>query len=148
MATFSERLKLLRKRARLTQPELAQKMGFSAGAVGNWESGANPPSRESLRKLAGILGTTEMFLSGESDIDAFTYKEEPVEYRATLQVSQIRTDLLQSLYDEFQKELADENTAMPRRRELLGLIAETANELKKRIPHETQTRRPEFESEG
>lgn len=134
MATFSERLKLLRKRARLTQPQLAEKMGFSPGAVGNWESGANPPSRESLRKLAGILGTTEMFISGESDIDAFTYREEPPEYRASLALSEIKTQELDRMFEDRQRELANPETPIERRRDLLGLIADMANELKKRIP--------------
>lgn len=134
MATFPERLKMLRERARLTQEQLADKLGISVGGVGNWESGLNMPTRVRMRKLALELGTTELFLSGESDIDSFTYAEEGPEYKASLQFSRMTPEELQFIFESRQKELADQKTGPERKRELLGIIAEVAGEMQKRIP--------------
>jgi len=139
MATFPERLKILRDRAGLTQQQIADKLDFSVGAVGNWESGLNMPSRASMRKIALLLGTTEMFLSGESDVDANAFIETNTEYSAALPFSRMTDHELDFIYSSRQKELS-ETTDPQRRRELFGSIADLANELKKRIPSEIESR--------
>ena len=48
----------MRKRAGLTQLELAAKMGVSGGAVAQWETNAAAPTASKLPKLAAILGCT------------------------------------------------------------------------------------------
>lgn len=67
MEHFSERLRWAREEAKLTQPELAQKLSISKGTVGNWESGQNYPGHDNLRRLADVLNVSESFLRGESD---------------------------------------------------------------------------------
>lgn len=138
MASFPERLKMLRLRAGLKQQHLADKLGFSVGAVGNWESGLNMPSRAAMRKIALLLGTTEIFLSGESDIDSNVFVEQSPEYRGTLRFSEMTLQELEYLFDSRQKELASAEINQERRRELLGSIADLANELKKRIPRDNE----------
>ena len=49
---FKDRLNKLRVDAGLSQVELAKKIGVSAGAIGNYESGARPPKPEIAARLA------------------------------------------------------------------------------------------------
>lgn len=133
MAKFSERLKMLRDRARLTQPELAEKVHVSKGAVGNWESGAHVPSRDKLREISAVLGTTENYLSGESDIEVGAFIERTTEYSGALRFAEMTQNELEFIFASRQQELSSERNPK-RRRELLGVISEVTGELKKRIP--------------
>ena len=60
MAEDTERRTLLqwRKRAWLTQAELAEKVGVSHYAVSNWETGIKKPRMGHMRKLAEVLGVS------------------------------------------------------------------------------------------
>ncbi|GAI39769.1 unnamed protein product, partial [marine sediment metagenome] len=51
----AKNLKKLRKRARLTQPQLAAKVGVSPSTVFRWEKGKNIPHPERLKKLNRIF---------------------------------------------------------------------------------------------
>jgi len=64
---ISVRLRSARLRAGLNQVDLAQLMDVSKGAVGNWESGQNPPSPDKLRLIAEILKTSVQYLAGETE---------------------------------------------------------------------------------
>jgi transcriptional regulator with XRE-family HTH domain len=44
-----------RREARMTQPFLANKVGTSDRTLSRWESGAQPPSREQLKRLIAVL---------------------------------------------------------------------------------------------
>jgi len=48
-------LKELRERARLTQPQLADKVGVSPSTIFRWEKGGNVPHPERLKKLDRIF---------------------------------------------------------------------------------------------
>src|SRR2546429_7415742 len=48
---FAQLLVTLRKRAKLTQEEVALRMAVTVRAIGNWEGGSNYPSELNLRKL-------------------------------------------------------------------------------------------------
>ena len=64
--TLAERLKEQRKRAGLSQEELAELAGVSRQAVTKWESGRAAPSTKHLFRLAEIFGTTvDLLLPGE-----------------------------------------------------------------------------------
>jgi len=65
--SFSEKLKEARKKAGLTQKELAEKTGISYRAVQTWEAGRLPKSLEPVIKAAAVLGTTAQELLSESD---------------------------------------------------------------------------------
>lgn len=60
-----ERIKSLRKRANLTQAQLALKMGVQQTTVSMWE-GKGFPKTKMLPKLAAVLGcTVEDLISGK-----------------------------------------------------------------------------------
>lgn len=64
---FAKRLKEARKKAGLTQKELAEKTGISCRALQTWEAGTPPKSLESVKRVAEALGTTSETLLCESD---------------------------------------------------------------------------------
>lgn len=64
---FSERLKILRKQAQLTQVDVAEKLGISQPAYASWERGIKKPTQENLVKIAQILNVSVDYLVGNSD---------------------------------------------------------------------------------
>ena len=68
---FSERKKALRKQAKLTQVDVAEKLGISQPAYASWERGAKKPTQENLVKIAQILNVSVDYLVGnlEEKID-------------------------------------------------------------------------------
>src|SRR5215469_3043768 len=133
MATFAERLKLLRERAGLTQEQLAEKLNVSPSSVGNYESGRNGPTRVRMRKIAAELNTTELFLSGESDIDTLIATHPDSDHLGALEFSRMTMHELKFIFESRQKELSEPNTTDKRKSEALGIIAEVAGEMKRRI---------------
>ena len=71
---FSERLKESRKQARLTQVEIAEKLGISQPAYASWERGTKKPTQENLIKIAQTLSVTVDYLVGNVD-EEITNKE-------------------------------------------------------------------------
>lgn len=55
---LSEKIKALRKQARLSQEQLAERLGVSRQAVTKWETGAGIPEIDNLRALAALFGIT------------------------------------------------------------------------------------------
>lgn len=64
---FSERLKNLRKEARLTQVDVASKLGISQPAYASWERGVKKPTQENLVKIAQVLNVSVDYLVGNSE---------------------------------------------------------------------------------
>ena len=64
MSVFSDRLKELRKKNRLTQQELADKVGTNRVNITKWETGRTEPTLENIVKLSKILDTTTDELLG------------------------------------------------------------------------------------
>ena len=56
--TFSEKLVELRRKAGLSQEELASRLEVSRQAVSKWESGASDPSTMNLMALAKLFGVS------------------------------------------------------------------------------------------
>lgn len=54
--TTGERIKAMRKRAGLTQAELAEKLEIPYQSIGQWERGIRIPKQETLIKIAKALG--------------------------------------------------------------------------------------------
>lgn len=52
---LGNRIQLIRKRRRMTQAELAEKLGVSRSAVSMWEYGSNEPNLDTIKKLASAL---------------------------------------------------------------------------------------------
>lgn len=67
-ATFGDRLAAAREAAKLTQKELAQKMGVKTSTLRNWEDDLSEPRAQRLSIFAGILGVSlSWLLTGEGE---------------------------------------------------------------------------------
>lgn len=62
--TTGERIKSARKRAGLTQSELAEKLNIPYQSIGQWERNVRNPKAETLIKIANALGCEVWELSG------------------------------------------------------------------------------------
>ena len=58
----------LRKKKKLTQIELAEKMGYSDKAISKWEQGATMPDIDTLKQLCDFYGVTLDYLTKEENI--------------------------------------------------------------------------------
>lgn len=56
----------LRKKAKLTQSELGEKLSISAQAISKWENNLSEPDIDTLKKLANIYGVSISDILGES----------------------------------------------------------------------------------
>jgi transcriptional regulator with XRE-family HTH domain len=64
---FGEKLKLLREQRRVTQSELARKLGVTQQTVASWECGRTEPNIQSIKAMAEIF---------EVGVQTFFYKQE------------------------------------------------------------------------
>lgn len=83
---FSEKLKELRKKNKLTQEQLAEKLSVSRNAIAKWESGAGLPDIENMKNLALFFGVSVDYLVGnvtEQEI-SLTQKFHYAEFGAAL----------------------------------------------------------------
>ncbi|MGN5762734.1 LexA family protein [Acinetobacter calcoaceticus] len=69
METLGIRLKQLRKDRKLTQQQLADKVGVSKTSIIYWEKDENIPKHDSLVALAGSLGCSIQYLINGSEKD-------------------------------------------------------------------------------
>lgn len=69
---FGERLSSLRKKKKISQYELANRLGFSRGQIANYEQGKREPDYETLKIFADFFEVSTDYLLGHSD--------SPVEY--------------------------------------------------------------------
>ena len=66
--SIGDRIKELRTKLKMTQTDLAKKVGLSYIQVGRYETQKSKPSSEILQKLAAVLETTTDYLmNGGSD---------------------------------------------------------------------------------
>ena len=73
---LGEKIKQLRKRAGMTQSELASKLGVSSSAVGMYEQDRREPDNKVLSKLCDIFGCTADYLLGRSVLPTSEISEE------------------------------------------------------------------------
>lgn len=64
---FGDRLQLLRLSNRLTQVQLAARLGVSKQSISNWEKGNMRPSVDMLEKIADLFGVQTDYLLGRSE---------------------------------------------------------------------------------
>ncbi|RAL26734.1 helix-turn-helix domain-containing protein [Thermoflavimicrobium daqui] len=64
---FKERLIKLRKENKLSQYELANKLGFTRGQISNYELGSREPDLKTLHKIADFFQVTLDYLTGRVD---------------------------------------------------------------------------------
>ena len=75
--TTGQRIKEARKKAGLTQKELAAKLGIAYQTLAQWENDLRNPKRETLQKIASALGINWYELYAESE-------EEQIEAKKTM----------------------------------------------------------------
>ncbi|MBD3296820.1 MAG: response regulator [Candidatus Omnitrophica bacterium] len=73
---FAENLKNIRKRIKLSQQELADKLDVAQSTVGMWESGRRTPKLDELDRMARILKVTVSRLIGKAERDVRVTKNE------------------------------------------------------------------------
>lgn len=66
MGQFALNLKRIRKEKKITQEELAKRIGVSRSAIGMYESGAREPDYETLEALADVFNIRMDDLAGSS----------------------------------------------------------------------------------
>lgn len=62
--TTGQLIRAARKRAKMTQTELAEKLGISYVGVSQWENGIRNPKHETMQKIADALGISLSELVG------------------------------------------------------------------------------------
>ena len=65
-STFGERLKTARKNKKLTQKELALKIGAKHNSVSDWENNKNKPDPDTIELLCGVLDMSPNYLIGSN----------------------------------------------------------------------------------
>ena len=76
---FHERLLEVRKKAGMTQSDLAEKLDVSRQAVSRWEMGTAKPEFENLIAISNIFGVSiDYLLKGVEEHAAEAVNEEPV----------------------------------------------------------------------
>ena len=65
--TLGERIKEERKKHKLTQIDLANKLGITKGTVSTWETNSRRPSFETLEELCSMFHVNLDYLMGRSD---------------------------------------------------------------------------------
>jgi len=67
VATFATRLKELRGKSGLSQPQLAQEIGVTKQTISLWERGPRRPDFPTMESLADYFNVQLSYLIGESD---------------------------------------------------------------------------------
>ena len=88
--TLGERMRILRKERRLSQANVASKIGVSASAVGMYEQNRRTPDNETLLKLCEVFGVTADSILGNDE----------------------STSYVSEVLDEFTRKLAEQDALM------------------------------------
>lgn len=82
MMTFAEKLQDSRKRAGLSQEQLAEKLSVSRSAVAKWENDNGMPDIDNLKAIAQLLDVSIDYLLDDGGTLAFDVMREPVDINA------------------------------------------------------------------
>lgn len=69
MMTFGEKIRNARKAKKLTQKQLAQKIGAAHNSISDWENNKNKPDPNTIEFLCGVLDITPNYLLAMSEED-------------------------------------------------------------------------------
>lgn len=79
MSDLGSKLKKARENKRLTQQEVANKLGVSNGAISGYERGYRDPDTETLKKLADLYEVSLDWLNGRDEKEGeYTLPEEVI----------------------------------------------------------------------
>lgn len=118
--TYGQRIKAARKKAGMTQTELAKKLGIPYQSIGQWEKDLRNPKLETLQRIADALGVHVLDLIGVVD-ELDDYKSK-IEFSSSSPEAKPLIDFLNSsgikaIYDflspEEQEELLSKSGLIP-----------------------------------
>ncbi|HIQ90743.1 MAG TPA: helix-turn-helix transcriptional regulator [Candidatus Coprosoma intestinipullorum] len=66
---FSDNLRLLRTKHRLSQKEIGDIVGVTSQAISKWENGIAEPDNDSLLKLSNYFNVSTDYLLGKNDVE-------------------------------------------------------------------------------
>lgn len=105
---FGKKLKELRKKADLTQKELADALGLSAAAIGLYEQNRRSPDIELLEKISRYFNVSTDYLIGISNSKNISKEETNIETKAyhNLDVGGLSEEAIKQIEDyiEFVKQ--------------------------------------------
>ena len=90
--TIGEKIKLLRKRARMTQAELAEKLAVTTRAVIYFEKEQRNPSDDVMTKLSAVFNVPEDVLSDDRRILELTKEEKFIQRAKTEDLKRGKTE--------------------------------------------------------
>ncbi len=67
--TFGEKIREARKNNKLTQKQLAEKIGAAHNSISDWEKDKNKPDPDTIELLCGVLDITPNYLLSSSSND-------------------------------------------------------------------------------
>ena len=119
---FGKRLREARKSSKMTQVELASKVGLHQVQIADYEKGIRKPNETNMNKLAQVLGVDPVWLSlgqGESGME-FTA------YGSHIDLKHVNCNPVSVSLSSFYSNLNDEDRLLVN--ELITLIYETKNQ--------------------
>lgn len=75
MATFGTKIREARKSKKMTQKQLADKIGAAHNSISDWENDKNRPDPDTIELLCGVLEITPNYLLTTSSLDDFSPSE-------------------------------------------------------------------------
>ena len=96
------RIKELRKKLKLTQEELADKIQISRSALANYECGSREPKGDILVRFAHILNTSIDYILGNSDspyTEQLREESKQAQYRAVLSDKDLPPEAVKEIED-------------------------------------------------
>ena len=97
---FGKILKSKREECKLSQEEVAKRMGISQKTVSAWETGRNTPKLDDYAKMAKIYGCSIQELSGQkADISTITVQD------ILIKIPSLSIYELQEIHDHTEREI-------------------------------------------
>ncbi|MBR3251889.1 MAG: helix-turn-helix transcriptional regulator [Erysipelotrichaceae bacterium] len=119
---FGKRLRESRKSSKMTQVELASKVGLHQVQIADYEKGTRKPNETNMTKLAQVLGVDPMWLAlgeGESGMEITAYGSH-------VNLKHVNCKPVSVSLSSFYSDLNDEDRLLVN--ELITLIYETRNQ--------------------
>ena len=80
MELFGDKLRMIRKGCRLTQADLAQKVGISTSTIGMYEQNRRSPGKDMLLKIAKVFNVSVDYLLSSDTYNTTSTKEKNQNY--------------------------------------------------------------------
>lgn len=102
MAKFPDRLKELRIKNKLTQQELADRVGVNRVTYTNWENGKREPELDKVIELATELHSSLDYLLGKEENNVLDLTPEKVSQMKPDEMEQVQKELMHNFMSIFE----------------------------------------------